>query len=54
MRLLREVAREQWLALLHGLGGGWVAAIPASLALSVSMALMLYLLAYWRTEETEG
>jgi len=32
------------------LGPRWVAAIICSLALSVSVALALYLLAYWRTE----
>ena len=32
------------------LGAGWVAAIIGSLALSVSVALTLYLLAFWRTE----
>ncbi|MEZ6184404.1 MAG: DUF2834 domain-containing protein [Planctomycetota bacterium] len=36
------------------LGGRWTAAILASLALSVSMALTLYLLALWRAEGAEA
>ena len=35
------------------LGGRWVAAIIGSLALSVTMSLMLYLIACWQHREAE-